>query len=93
MGIIYSVVLEGTFSFWLEEVRTLSTWEEMKHELRKGDVLKDNRHYELLLNPYQIDGGHTSIITTRNVVSPPANLPLTKNNRSSPWFSGEYIYQ
>jgi hypothetical protein len=71
MGLIYSVVLEAATSFWLKEVRTFSTWERVQDDLRQGDVLKENDHYELLLNPYQINGTHTCLVTTRNVIPPP----------------------
>jgi hypothetical protein len=82
MGVIYSVVLRVMQKYWLKEVRTLSTWDKVKSDLEQGDVLKNNRHYEVLLNPYQVDGAYRCLITTRNPTSPPPNLPHDKKNRN-----------
>ena len=61
MGIVYSVVLKTDRKFWLEEIRTLSTWEEVKAPdgfldrlinglpLDDGDVQPE--YYELQYNP------------------------------------------
>lgn len=66
MGVIYSIILHAVKKFWLKEVRTLSTWKEVKKDLKKGDVFKDNDHYEIIINPYQVKGEHRCLVTTRN---------------------------
>ena len=65
-GIIYSVILEVMPAYWLEEVRTLSNWEQVKALLIEGKVFTANRHFEVLINPYSFNGTHTCLITTRN---------------------------
>lgn len=69
MGVIYSVMLEVQLKFYLREVRTMSTWDKVSEQLRRGEVLRENRHYEVLFNPYERDGVHHCLITTRNEVS------------------------
>ena len=63
LGLVHSVVLEVQPAYWLTEVRTPSTWDEVRAELEAGDVLRDNRHYEVYLNPY---GKRRCLVTTRN---------------------------
>lgn len=82
MGIIYSVILRVAEKYWLKEVRTLSTWDTVKEDLIKGRVLADNRHYEVLINPYKVGGAHRCLITTRNPIGPPRNKPPDKLNRN-----------
>ncbi|MFQ5708599.1 MAG: D-arabinono-1,4-lactone oxidase [bacterium] len=88
MGVIYSVILHVVKKFWLEEVRTLSTWEQVKRDLKKGDVLKNNRHYELYLDPYKKNGQHTCLVTVRNVTNEIQNLSPDKKNRN---FFSEFL--
>jgi len=71
MGVIYSLYLQVTDVYWLEEIRTLSTWKEAKALLEQGDILKKNRHVELVLSPYAVDGDYPCIITRRNIVPQP----------------------
>lgn len=52
MGDVYSVTIEVREKYWLNESRTVSKWAQVKADLLKGDVLKQNRHYEVLVNPY-----------------------------------------
>jgi hypothetical protein len=65
--------------YWMKEERTLSTWQRVKQDLQAGQVLKNNRHYEVLVNPYRVNGDHTCLITCRNLVPepdvPPDQLP------------------
>jgi hypothetical protein len=84
MGIIYSVTLRVVEKYWLKEVRTLRTWDKVKDDLIRGRVLADNRHYEVLINPYQVGGAHRCLITTRNPTNPPRNKPDDKLNRNYP---------
>jgi hypothetical protein len=88
MGIIYSVILRVTKKYWLKEVRTLSTWDRVKNDLKRGEVLKNNRHYEVLINPYEVDGAYRCLITTRNPTNAPHKLPPDKKNRN---FLSEFL--
>lgn len=67
MGIVYSVIIEVVPAFYLQEVRTLSTWTEIKSKLLNTQILRDNDHIEFLLNPHPDPQGiHDCLITTRN---------------------------
>jgi L-gulono-1,4-lactone dehydrogenase len=81
VGIVYSAIIEVVPSFFLKEVRTLTTWEDEKVRLIKGDVF-EIEHYELLLNPYKVGAGHSCLVTTRVTVPPPGHLPPDKTNRN-----------
>jgi choline dehydrogenase-like flavoprotein len=81
MGVVYSVILSVVPKFWLKEVRTLTTWESLKPELGKGVVFSQNDHYELLLNPYTVDGFHSCLVTTRNKYSEIGDLLHDKRHR------------
>jgi hypothetical protein len=67
LGVTYSVTLAVQHSFYLREVRTLSSWEEVRGEL--DQLLSENRHCEIYFNPYPRDGVHHCLLTTRNEVS------------------------
>jgi L-gulono-1,4-lactone dehydrogenase len=69
LGVIYAVTLAVQRRFYLREVRTLSTWDEVRAQLLDGALLQDNRHCEVYFNPYERDGRHRCLITTRNEVS------------------------
>lgn len=63
-GIIYSYVVSVVKSFYLKEVRTLSSWESLKSGLSAGagsQVLTSHRGYEIDINPYAVDGKHSAI--------------------------------
>ncbi len=47
----------------------MSDGEQLREQLLTGAVLAENRHYEVLFNPYEVDGLHGCPITTRNEVS------------------------
>jgi hypothetical protein len=81
LGIVYGAMLELVPAFCLREVRTLTTWEAVKGELREGGALHRHRHYELLVNPYPgADGHHRTLITTRDPVE--CDRPGAKHSRS-----------
>lgn len=82
MGVVYSVTLEVMHKYWLKETRVMSRWTQMKTELLKGDVLRNNRHYEVLVNPYKFDGDHTCLITARETTSRPPHPSPEQANRS-----------
>jgi hypothetical protein len=67
LGVITAVVLEVEPFYFLKEVRTIKPWSEVRQDLLDGEVLRRNRHYELLFNPYETNGDHTVVVTERNV--------------------------
>jgi hypothetical protein len=69
LGVIYSVTLAVQDKFYLREVRTMTTWDEVREQLTEGALLRDNRHCEIYFNPYERDGVHHCLITTRNEVT------------------------
>jgi hypothetical protein len=58
-------VIEVREKFWLNEVRTLSTWEATRDTLTEDGVLGEGDHYELFLNPYPGDNGQHRMLVTR----------------------------
>jgi hypothetical protein len=72
MGVVYSVVLRVQPRYWMFEQRGVTTWRELKPRLRDGAPLRDNRHWEVLISPYEVNGEHTCLITRRNPVDQPA---------------------
>ncbi len=71
MGLIYSVILEVGPLFYLREVRTMSTWSQVREELERGEALEQNAHYELIFSPYPNgDGEIECLLTTRNPIPP-----------------------
>jgi hypothetical protein len=71
MGVIHSMMLKVRPAHYLREVRRMSTWDKVREDLVKGDVLKDNLHYEVLFTPYRNDDGQIeTLVTTRNEISP-----------------------
>ncbi|MBI3365140.1 MAG: FAD-binding protein [Ignavibacteriae bacterium] len=82
MGIVYSVVVRVVDRFWLNEERTLSTWDTVKVQLRAGDVLRQNDHFEVLVNPYAMNGQHSCLITRRNRTQEPDKPDWDRNHRN-----------
>jgi len=77
LGIIYAVVIEVMGQYMLEENRYFSTWAEVKEDLKRGDILRDNRHLEVLVSAYQYKGkGHKCLVTRRNIVHREYRSPL-----------------
>jgi L-gulono-1,4-lactone dehydrogenase len=82
LGLVHSLVIEVREKFWLNEVRTLSTWEECRATLTADKVLGDGDHYELFVNPYaRDDGRHTLLVTRRADCPQPSRLPEDKRER------------
>jgi hypothetical protein len=82
LGLIYSLVLEVREKFWLDEVRTLSTWEAVRGTLTAEGVLGEGDHYELFLNPYAgSDGQHRLLVTRRRDCPEPDHFPPDKLER------------
>jgi hypothetical protein len=80
MGIVHSLVIEVRDTFNLEEVRTLSTWEEVKPALVAN--LADCGHYELFLDPYERKGVHELLVTCRRETrEDPSGMPLDRQLR------------
>lgn len=82
LGLIYSVVLRVRPRFYLKEERSLSVWSKVKDDLRDGGVLRENDHYEVLVNPYPTNGDHTCLITRRNPVPEPTDPPIAQSGRN-----------
>lgn len=63
-GLIYSYNIHVVPSFYISELRTLDTWENLKAGLKDGassQVLTTNRGYELNINPYASGNVHSCI--------------------------------
>jgi hypothetical protein len=78
IGIIHAVIIEVREAFWLNEVRTDTTWENVRDELTPERVLGEGDHYELFLNPY---GEHRVLVTRRRDWDGPRDLPEDKLRR------------
>jgi FAD/FMN-containing dehydrogenase len=82
LGIVYSLVIEVREKFWLNEVRTIDTWEAVRDTVTPGGVLGEGDHYELFVNPYaREDGRHRLVVTRRGDCSNPAGEPEDKLER------------
>ncbi len=84
MGIFYSVILKVTDSYYLKEERANKEGERYWEELKQGDkiakLLNENRHLEIWINPYQIDGKHNCLVTKRNIYIHKKSEKLTSGN-------------
>jgi L-gulono-1,4-lactone dehydrogenase len=65
LGLIHALTLVVEDEYALTEVRSKSSWEEVKGELR-GGVLDRHRHYEVYLNPHPREGRNLCMVTTRD---------------------------
>lgn len=84
MGVIYSVIIGVRDAFLLQEVRTLSTWAEVKKDLKAKKVFTDNAHYEILINPHPVNGKYDCLVTTRNPTLP--GVSMSKRDRKRNFF-------
>ena len=83
-GIVYSAVIETIDLFWLDEVRTMTTWGALTssggflHRLMNGEKIGnktgDPTYYEIYFNPYNRKNtnpaDHNCILTKRFVIDP-----------------------
>lgn len=83
LGLVHSMLIEVRERFWLNEVRTLSTWEEVRETLTPEGVLAGPDHYELFVNPYPERGGKHRVLVTRRseCPEPAAGTPQDKLER------------
>jgi hypothetical protein len=82
LGLIHSLVLEIREKFWLNEVRTLDTWEALRERLTADDLRAMGEHAELFVNPYaQPNGAHRVLVTVRRPCPEPDDLPPDKRER------------
>jgi L-gulono-1,4-lactone dehydrogenase len=82
LGLIHSLVLEVRDKFWLNEVRTLDTWEALRERLTADDLRAMGEHAELFVNPYaQPNGAHRVLVTVRKPCPEPDDLPPDKRER------------
>jgi hypothetical protein len=84
LGVITSVILTVVPAYYLREVRTASTWTQVRGDLADG-VLDRNVHYEVLFSPYHDANNEIScLVTTRNPI-PPAEYRRDRR-RARNWF-------
>jgi hypothetical protein len=82
IGLLYRAMIEVRKKFWLKEVRTLDTWENIRAKLTPDGVLGEPGHYELFVNPYPGDDGrHRVLVTMRTDAPKPVDLPPDKLER------------
>lgn len=83
LGIVESVILEVVPAFYLKEERYLSDWLQVKKDLIKKDVFRQNFHYEIMINPHpRSDKNHTCLVTTRNPYTLIGNETLEDQRRN-----------
>ncbi|MBV9416087.1 MAG: FAD-binding protein [Solirubrobacterales bacterium] len=82
MGVICTVMLEVERRYYLREVREFHTWDKVREDLVKGDVLRENRHYEVLFSPYRVKHAYPCLVTRRNYTTNPSRKPLDKRTRN-----------
>ncbi|KAF3908307.1 hypothetical protein AA313_de0206768 [Arthrobotrys entomopaga] len=89
-GIIYSYILEVVDAYFLEEVRKIDSWENVKKDLEFQEpgvlpaVLTTNRHYEVDINPYAVKDTHSCVVQKKNIV--PKQKPT--NRGPGNWIAG-----
>jgi L-gulono-1,4-lactone dehydrogenase len=82
LGLIHSLLIEVRERFWLNEVRTLTTWETARETLSEDGALGAGDHYELFVNPYPGDRGqHRVLVTRRSKCPEPVGKPRDKLER------------
>jgi hypothetical protein len=82
MGVICTVTVEVRSKYYLREVRQFHTWEQVRADLIDGEVLRRNRHYEVLFSPYKVKHEYPCLVTTRNITDNPSHKPLDKRTRN-----------
>jgi L-gulono-1,4-lactone dehydrogenase len=82
LGLLFRVMLDVREKFWLKEVRTLDTWENVRSSLTADGALAGPGHYELFVNPYPGDDGeHRVLVTIRSDTEEPVGEPDDKLER------------
>ena len=82
LGLIHSLVIEVREKFFLNEVRTVSSWESVRDTVTPDGVLGEDDHYELFVNPYAGKGGeHRVVVTRRGDWPDPVGEPEDKIER------------
>lgn len=69
MGVVLEYISCARERFTLEEMRTLVPWSQLKKELVENpSKYFGERHFDIILNPYRINGDHSCVITIRRMV-------------------------
>jgi FAD/FMN-containing dehydrogenase len=68
MGVVLEYIACGRKQYKLKEVRIRTTWKEVKERLITEPLLAENRHVDIIMNPYRKKGNNTCILTIRNIV-------------------------
>ena len=88
-GIIYSVILKVLPAYYLKEERLAKVhetfWEDLKSSGNIKKMLNENRHFEVWINPYKIDGKHRCLVTKRNIFEGDVKK-LPAGSRMRHWF-------
>ncbi|MBW2257402.1 MAG: FAD-binding protein [Deltaproteobacteria bacterium] len=71
MGLIYSMTIRVLPLFYLEESRLMHRWEPVRADLEDGHLFKENRHCNILINPYHRKHGVVCNVAVRNASDPP----------------------
>lgn len=71
LGVIYAAIIRVMPLYYLQEVRVIKPWTEIKKDLQSG-ILQQFRHVEVLFNPHKTKGQNSCLLTTRNIVPKPA---------------------
>ncbi|KAF4333925.1 L-gulonolactone oxidase [Fusarium beomiforme] len=69
LGLVYSYIIEVVPTFYLSEVRTLTTWQDYKSQLADGlkSAPLQNHYFEIDLNPYETVGRNIAVTTIRTI--------------------------
>jgi hypothetical protein len=82
LGLIHALVIEVREKFFLNEVRTVDTWEAVRETVTPDGVLGEGGHYELFVNPYAgKDGRHRLVVTRRGAWQDPVGEPEDRRER------------
>ena len=63
-------------------MREFHTWDKVRADLEEGEVLRRNRHYEVLFSPYVRKHAYPCLVTTRNRTESPENKWFDKRARN-----------
>jgi L-gulono-1,4-lactone dehydrogenase len=82
MGVLCTAMLEVEPKYFLKEVREFHTWDHVRADLEDGEVLRRNRHYEVLFSPYRRKHAYPCLVTTRNYTDSPEHKWFDKRTRN-----------